>query len=471
MKKRRWIKWAGAGLVLAVIAAGFIYRSYLIDYLRFRTKFQTITDRFDVGERTLIVAPHPDDETLGGAGVIEKAIAAGKKVKVVILTAGDGYERAVIENLHVVHPKAADYRKLGELRHLESLAAMKHFGVKQEDVIFLGYPDGGINGMWESDWDYDRLHRGLNGGIRSPYTFSYEKEAPYCGANVAKNLTDILRNYKPTDVVYPDPNDQHHDHWATNAFVKYILTEQNYQAREWTYLVHRGDYPVPWKYEPKSPLHPPYVLSGLDTHWIPLPMNQIDRQSKLDAIHQYATQTKVMDPFLVAFVRSNDLVGTYKDPTLPIQQGSVQTQSVNKLPYTVFLDAFSDTLQREMEGHGDITAVAAVRSDHGLHVGIETRNSIQDQLMYNLRLRIFRPDGIKRMDITAHGSKLSAVRYASNSLELPKGAVHRVNDRQLWVDLPSDVLDGATSLMLCADSFKGSERIDKTAWRLLRVIH
>lgn len=471
MRGSRMLIWGSFIVFLLAFAGAVLYRPYAVDWWRHSqsNQAQNTLGQLEIGERTLIVAPHPDDETLGGGGVIEKAVAAGKQVKVVIMTSGDGYERAVIENFGVLKPSANDYRRLGETRHLETLAAMQHFGVKAENVIFLGYPDGGVNGMWESDWDYDKLHRGLNGADRSPYPFAYEPNASYCGANVVKNLISVIREFQPTDIVYPDPNDQHHDHWATSAFVKYVLTEQKYKTNEWTYLVHRGDYPVPWKYEPDSPLHPPFVLSGLDTHWIALPMDEREERIKREAIQKYGTQTKVMNRFLEAFIRTNELLGTYNDPVLPVEQGNLRLDGTAKLPYTVFLDAFSDTIKRELEGNADLTAVAAVLDRQGLHIGIETREPIADNLMYNIRLRLFHSGQVGRLDLTVHRSRVTGVRYASNSLEMPDSTRLRIQGRQLWVTLPASVLDGISGIMLCADSFKNRERIDKTAWRLIRV--
>ena len=39
----------------------------------------------------LVFAPHPDDESLGCAGVLRQSIASGKRVRVVIFTHGDGF--------------------------------------------------------------------------------------------------------------------------------------------------------------------------------------------------------------------------------------------------------------------------------------------------------------------------------------------------------------------------------------------
>src|SRR3989337_2566047 len=45
-------------------------------------------------DHILIIAPHCDDETLGCGGVIAEAVRLGVKVKVVMLTNGDGFYHA-----------------------------------------------------------------------------------------------------------------------------------------------------------------------------------------------------------------------------------------------------------------------------------------------------------------------------------------------------------------------------------------
>ncbi|MFC4768016.1 PIG-L deacetylase family protein [Effusibacillus consociatus] len=467
-RSRHRYLWFAVGVVLVTIFAYTFFRPFAADLLRLAKKIPP-QPPFAIGDRTLIVAPHPDDETLGGAGVIQRALAAGKRVKVVIMTNGDGFRRAAEENFMTIEPGPDDFRRLGQARRLESLNALKHFGVPEANVVFLGYPDGGVNSLWESDWDYDHLHKGLNGSVRSPYDFSYEKNAPYCGENVLKNLSEIFREFQPTDVVYPDPNDQHHDHWATSAFVKYLLTEQNYQVREWTYLVHRGDFPVPWRYEPSLPLHPPHVLAGLDTHWIYIPVTEQEETKKKAAIDKYATQTKVMGPYLHAFVRANELLGTYKDPVLPTVSGTPDFSDPNRLPYTLFFDAYADTFRRQVERQADIMAVGGVLTNEKFHIGLETGGPISPQVMYNVRIRIFQPTGVKRLDLTVQNSKVSARKYAGNSLDLPSGTIVQVQGNRLWISLPRDSIDGTTSLLVAADTFIEVERIDKTAWRLIKL--
>lgn len=403
--------------------------------------------------KLLVIAPHPDDETLGAAGTILKALDEGKQVKVLFMTVGDGYYEAVHDYFGIDSPAAADYRRLGELRHQEAVAAMKELGIGEQNLIFLGYPDGGLDRLWESNWDYDRLYEGINGCRHAPYSFSYQQDADYCGANVVSNLTNILRAFNPTDVIYPDPNDQHNDHWATSAFVKYVLNTENFAGQQSTYIIHKGNFPVPWKYAPDIPLMPPMAMAGMDTQWAAVPLNHLQRKKKLSAILHYKSQAVLAAEFFKEFVRENELLGVYKDPVLKES--------------AVFRDA-ADDLKLEEAGPGaDITAVRVERTTDELLLEMHTQAEVSNQIRYNLRLRIFRPHGVSRLDLAVSNGQLTAEKLASNSLDLPANTKLEQLGNQLRMKLPAGIFQGAASVMLAADSYVGQTLADVTPWRLL----
>lgn len=84
----------------------------------------------------LIVAPHPDDETLGCGGAI--ALLRQLNLPVEVLIISDGTKS---------HPNSLTYPALAlkELRERESLAALAILGVKPEKVTFFSLPDGAID--------------------------------------------------------------------------------------------------------------------------------------------------------------------------------------------------------------------------------------------------------------------------------------------------------------------------------------
>src|SRR5579863_8424317 len=71
-------------------------------------------------DRVLIVAPHPDDESLCCAGLIQQALAAGAQVGVVWVTAGDGFELDALLVEHTLSPDSAAMQRLGRQRLREA---------------------------------------------------------------------------------------------------------------------------------------------------------------------------------------------------------------------------------------------------------------------------------------------------------------------------------------------------------------
>src|SRR5690242_4645032 len=81
----------------------------------------------------LVLAPHPDDESLGCGGLIAACCARGQDVYVVILTDGAGS-----------HPHSRDYpaARLSRLREEEARAAVAALGLADDRISFFGLPDG-----------------------------------------------------------------------------------------------------------------------------------------------------------------------------------------------------------------------------------------------------------------------------------------------------------------------------------------
>lgn len=80
----------------------------------------------------VVLAPHPDDETLGCGGLIAEACSAGRDVWVAILTDGSGSHRSAL------FPPM----RLAALRRTEAWAAAAALGLPQERLIFMGFRDG-----------------------------------------------------------------------------------------------------------------------------------------------------------------------------------------------------------------------------------------------------------------------------------------------------------------------------------------
>ena len=86
----------------------------------------------------VVVAPHPDDESLGCGGLIAEACAEGRPVRVVVVSDGTGSHPA-----SKAYPKA----RLRDLRENEARQAVKELGLDPgKDIEFLRLPDRFVPG-------------------------------------------------------------------------------------------------------------------------------------------------------------------------------------------------------------------------------------------------------------------------------------------------------------------------------------
>lgn len=84
--------------------------------------------------RLLVVAPHPDDETLAVGGLIHSLVRDGARVKVVFMIQGDGYPLAARALSGAIDLEPDDYVALGTHRRGESVAALATLGVGSESA-------------------------------------------------------------------------------------------------------------------------------------------------------------------------------------------------------------------------------------------------------------------------------------------------------------------------------------------------
>lgn len=80
-----------------------------------------------------VVAPHPDDETLGCGGTIAEKSQRGARVHVVFVSDGSAS-----------HARWMDRVDLAARRKAEAYRACDRLGVRSEDVHFLDLPDGDL---------------------------------------------------------------------------------------------------------------------------------------------------------------------------------------------------------------------------------------------------------------------------------------------------------------------------------------
>jgi LmbE family N-acetylglucosaminyl deacetylase len=147
------------------------------------------------GRTCLVLAPHPDDETIGCGATIARTVAAGGHVEIVI--AADG--RYSHKDSEIVSPE-----QMRDLRRVEAVAACAALGVPEEQVVQLGHEDTHL----------DRSRPELLDALR-----------------------DALRRVDPDDVYVVSGLDPHPDHRTLNAAVHEVLRDDRRARTVWEYPV------------------------------------------------------------------------------------------------------------------------------------------------------------------------------------------------------------------------------------------
>ena len=264
-------------------------------------------------QRVLVVAPHPDDETIGAAGVIQAALAQGSQVRVVIVTNGDGQALSPLVIHKSLEMGAEEYIQMGEQRQQESLAAMQKLGLPAQDVIFLSYPDRGMLALWNGNWTEDcPLRSSFTGVTSSPYPLTFNPNATYCGQSVLDDFSAILADFRPDLIILPYPADKHPDHRASSNFALLAVAELNtrqpdFQPEVWGYLVHYADFPEVSDEKIAPPIQPPTALSGPGTRWASLTLTPDQVQYKSTALHAYTSQQALLGKLLNSFASQDEI--------------------------------------------------------------------------------------------------------------------------------------------------------------------
>jgi LmbE family N-acetylglucosaminyl deacetylase len=275
----------------------------------------------DASDRILILAPHPDDETIATGGVIQKAVAMGLPIRVVFLTYGDNAETSfvVYRKRPVVHGKAV--QQMGLVRHDEAVAATGVLGLRPDQVTFLGYPDFRTLVIWAEHWgDVEPCKSMFTQTTVVPYPNALRPGTPYRAEEILADVEGILREFKPTKVFVSHPGDHNPDHLSLYLFTRVALWNLSgeLQPTLLPFLVHHPDWPEPQGLNPGLTLGPPDRLDK-DGVWrvSPLTRDEIDR--KAAAVQEHRTQTRMSADYLNSFMRANELFGDL--PEVMLQQG------------------------------------------------------------------------------------------------------------------------------------------------------
>jgi LmbE family N-acetylglucosaminyl deacetylase len=179
--------------------------------------------------RVLVLAPHPDDESIGCGGTIARFAAAGATVSVLGVTDGEATIGA-----------AGPVRTTAARRRAELEAACAILGAEPPSA--LGLPDGAVS--------------------------RHEPE-------LVQALGETLRAGRPQLVLTPWPLERHPDHRATTAALAAALGREHAAAPSWPH-------PEVWGYEAHTAITAPTRVVDITLH--------LDRKRAALAAHATAAQ-------------------------------------------------------------------------------------------------------------------------------------------------------------------------------------
>ena len=147
----------------------------------------------------IVIAPHPDDETLGCGGVIALKKAAGVPVEVVFLTAGGASHASCCQ----VDPDA-----VRSARRNQACRAVAHLGLGQDAIFWMGLEDGHIPHPGDDGFD-----------------------------EAVAELAARFERSAPTEVYCPHPHEYLPDHEAASAITQAAVAKSGLGVRLVFYTV------------------------------------------------------------------------------------------------------------------------------------------------------------------------------------------------------------------------------------------
>jgi LmbE family N-acetylglucosaminyl deacetylase len=173
-------------------------RQFLLRSLRLALRLRSAPLSLSPGP-LLVIAPHPDDETLGCGGLLLQRRRANLPATCLFLTRGEGSH----QNHPLLAPAALAARRVDEARDATSL-----LGLGDQDLCFLGLPDG-------------RLPQ-LDGASRE---------------TAIAEITAHLERLRPATVLVAHRHDGSSEHEAAFALVRSALARTAARPRVLDYLV------------------------------------------------------------------------------------------------------------------------------------------------------------------------------------------------------------------------------------------
>ena len=159
-------------------------------------------------DRILVLAPHPDDESIACGGLLLAARDAGAERSVIVVTDGDNnpWPQRWIEKRWRID--AAARARWGARRRAEAGTALDVLGVAPSQRHFLGLPDSELTALLMRD------------------------------ARLPSEVGTLIAQMRPTHIAMPALSDRHPDHSAVHVAALLALSTTPHAPRLLIYAVH-----------------------------------------------------------------------------------------------------------------------------------------------------------------------------------------------------------------------------------------
>ncbi len=259
------------------------------------------------GDSLLVVAPHPDDESLCCGGLIQSARASGARVAIVWITYGDGFKWNAMVVERKLRPRAGAYQDLARRRGGEARAAAAVLDVDEASLFFLGYPDRGVLALLLDYYYPGTPWRSKFTGENSVvYEDAVNPGANYDGENLERDFRAVLDRVRPTLVLAPSPQDTHPDHRGAGLLAWRAMSARKELQNIRYWIVHGGrGWPKPRALRTEIP--ETVAPRGAGMRWESFVLDPGATDAKLRAVRSHATQMKVMGRVMMSHVRATEL--------------------------------------------------------------------------------------------------------------------------------------------------------------------
>ena len=234
--------------------------------------------------RLMIIAPHPDDAEIAAYGMYEEHAA---RTSIVTVSAGENLQalkRQYIPGLDEALPEAI--MRKGQIRAWDAHCVPRWAGVRPDDTVMLGYPNGALKRM-RKEPDQAVGHR-IASSLRpddfrrfNTIALPSDGKATNRWSALVDDLSALIDMKRPDAIVTPHPEiDAHADHVASTQAVEEAMGRSSHQVSHILYYANhiRGTR--------NHPYGPEHGIAGLPPHFSALEPGQRALSIPLDAERQ-----------------------------------------------------------------------------------------------------------------------------------------------------------------------------------------